>query len=83
MSDEPAVVHPPPPHAPLAAEAPSKEETSEKIFARRLRKALLSFNVGELRAMWKEELLEPHMHLFVMLVLAFGMGFLIWLSFPF
>jgi hypothetical protein len=83
MSDEAAVVHPPPPHAGPAAEPPAKGETSEKIFARRLRKALLRFNIGELRAMWKEELLEPHMHLFVMLVLAFGMGILIWLVFPF
>ncbi len=83
MSDEAAVAHPPPPHAPPVPEAPPKEETSEKIFARRLRKALLSFNIGDMRAMWKEDLLEPHMHLFVMLVLAFGMGILIWLAFPF
>ncbi len=32
--------------------------------------------------MWREELLEPHMHLFVLLVSAFAVGILIWLAEP-
>jgi hypothetical protein len=41
-------------------------------------KALTTFNIKDMRAMWKEELLEPHMHLFVMLVVAFALGVTIW-----
>jgi hypothetical protein len=53
------------------------KETSERIFRRRLVNALKRGNVGELRAMWKDDLLEPHMHLFVLLVAAFAVGILI------
>ena len=82
MTDDAAAVHPPPPHAAPAAEAPKAPETSERIFRRRLFKALTSFNIGELRSMWREELFEPHMHLFVILVIAFGIGILIWIVEP-
>lgn len=74
--------HPPPPGAHEAPAAPQGGETSERIFRRRLLKALLSFNLRDLRAMWGEELLEPHMHLFVLLVAAFGVGILIWVAEP-
>ncbi len=32
--------------------------------------------------MWREELLEPHMHLFVLLVSAFAVGILIFVAEP-
>lgn len=79
--EEPAL-HPPPPGAPEAAPAPSPIESSERIFRRRLIKALLRFNIKDMRAMWREELLEPHMHLFVLLVSAFAVGIAIWLVEP-
>lgn len=82
MSEAGAAVHPPPPHAAAPVEAAKPKETSERIFRRRLFKALTSFNIGELRAMWREELFEPHMHLFVMLVIAFSIGILIWIVEP-
>ena len=79
MSEEVAL--PPPPGAVEGAgEAPT--ETSERIFRRRLVKALTTFNIKDLRAMWREDLLEPHMHLFVLLVSAFALGILIWLLEP-
>ena len=72
---------PPPPGAePTPGPAPT--ETSERIFRRRLTKAVTSFNLGEFKAMWREDLLEPHMHLFVLLVSAFALGILIWLVEP-
>jgi hypothetical protein len=78
---EPAV-HPPPPGAHEASAVPHEGATSERIFRQRLIKALLRFNIKDLRAMWREELLEPHMHLFVLLVSAFAVGILIWLAEP-
>jgi hypothetical protein len=78
MAEEAHAAHPPPPHhGPAAPEHPAGE-TSERIFRRRLVKALTTFNIKDMRAMWKEELLEPHMHLFVMLVVAFALGVTIW-----
>lgn len=74
--------HPPPPGAHQASAPPAEAETSERIFRQRLLKAFLSFNLRDLRAMWREELLEPHMHLFVLLVAAFGVGILIWVAEP-
>lgn len=74
--------HPPPPGAKEAGAAPPEAETSERIFRQRLGKAILAFNIRDLRAMWREELLEPHMHLFVLLVAAFGVGILIWVAEP-
>ena len=82
MTEEAASAHPPPPHAVAAVGAPAAKETSERIFRRRLFKALTSFNIRDMRAMWREDLFEPHMHLFVMLVLAFAIGILIWIAEP-
>ncbi len=78
---EPATQRPPP-GAHEAPAAPHQGETSERIFRRRLLKDFLSFNIRDLRAMWREELLEPHMHLFVLLVAAFAVGILIWVAEP-
>lgn len=63
--------------AETAAPAEPKPETSERVFRRRLFGALKKGNVRELGAMWKDDLLEPHMHLFVLLVAAFGVGLMV------
>jgi len=81
MSEE-AAAHPAPPHAGPAVNAAPATETSERIFRRRLVKSLSRFDIKDLRAMWKEELLEPHMHLFLMLVIAFALGVLIFVAEP-
>lgn len=78
MAEEDHGEHPPPPHHGEPVADPAKEETSERIFKRRLIKALTHFNIRDLRAMQKEELFEPHMHLFLMLVSAFALGILIY-----
>ena len=74
---EAAAEHPPPPHAHAAPEIP-EGETSERLFKRRLIKDLTTLNIRDMRKMWSEELFEPHMHLFVILVIAFAMGITIW-----
>jgi hypothetical protein len=79
---EGASAHPAPPHAGPPADAPPAGETSERIFRRRLLKAITSFNIKDMRAMWREELFEPHMHLFVMLVMAFTIGIIIFVGEP-
>jgi hypothetical protein len=78
MAEDAHGEHPPPPHHGAPVEEPAKEETSERIFKRRLIKALMHLNFRDLRAMQKEELFEPHMHLFLMLVSAFALGVLIY-----
>lgn len=78
MAEEAAEAHPPPPHHGKAVDEPGTEETSERIFKRRLIKALTHLNFRDIRAMQKEELFEPHMHLFLMLVSAFALGILIY-----
>ena len=79
---EGASAHPAPPHAGPPAAEPAPKETSERMFRRRLIKSLTTFNFRDLRAMWKEELFEPHMHLFVMLVAAFALGLVILVAEP-
>ena len=78
MAEEAEAAHPPPPHHGKPVEEPAHEETSERLFKRRLIKALTTLNFRDLRAMQKEELFEPHMHLFLMLVSAFALGILIY-----
>lgn len=73
MSEE-GHAHPAPPHAGAPVTGPSEGETSERMFRRRLVKSLTTLNFRDLRAMQKEDLFEPHMHLFMMLVLAFAIG---------
>ena len=48
------------------------------MFRRRLVKSLTTLNFRDLRAMQKEELFEPHMTLFLLLVMAFATGIIIW-----
>lgn len=74
--------HLPPPGADAAPAAEGAAGTSERIFRQRLVKDLTSFNIKDLRAMWHEDLFEPHMHLFVLLVAAFAVGILIWVVEP-
>ncbi len=79
MSDAPA--------PPSAAAIPAKvtavaEVSSEREFRRRLVRALRTANIKELRALWHDPLLEPHMTLFVLLTAAFGVGTLIWILEP-
>jgi hypothetical protein len=78
MAEEAHGEHPPPPHHGEPAAEPANEETSERIFKRRLIQAITHFNIRDLRAMQKEELFEPHMHLFMMVVSAFALGVLIY-----
>jgi hypothetical protein len=74
--------HPKPPHAEEPKAAAHTPETSERQFRRRLVKALTTLNFRDLRAMQKEELFEPHMHLFLMIVAAFAIGVIIWVVEP-
>lgn len=72
---------------PAKAAAPKKAATegpisSEREFRQRLVGALKSGNVREMRNLWHDPRLEPHMHLFVMLAVAFGVGILIWIVEP-
>lgn len=62
-----------------AAEGPV---SSEREFRQRLVGALKSGNLREMRALWHDPKLEPHMHLFVLLAMAFGVGILIWIVEP-
>lgn len=77
-----AAAHPPPPGAQAAPAEEDPGGTSERVFRQRLVKDLTSFNLKDLRAMWHEDLFEPHMHLFVLLVAAFAVGILIWIVEP-
>lgn len=74
--------HPPPPHAAPSPTTPAAGETSERVFRRRIIKAVTTLNLRDMRAMWQDEGFQPHMHLFVMLVVAFTMGILIWILVP-
>jgi hypothetical protein len=79
MSDAPA--------PPSAAATPTKvtavaEVSSEREFRQRLVRALRTFNIKELRALWHDPYMEPHMTLFVLLTAAFGVGALIWILEP-
>ena len=82
MAEEAHAHHPPPPHAGAPAAEGGKVETSERQFRRRLVKSLTHLNFRDLRAMQKEELFEPHMHLFLMLVMAFALGIVIYFVEP-
>lgn len=61
-----------------AKPAPPRPATSEKIFRQRLTGAIKKGSVRELRSIWHDPQLEPHMHLFLLLCAAFLVGILIW-----
>lgn len=73
---------PAPPGAPPAAAAEPAPVSSEREFRRRLIAALRRGNIRELRALWHDPRLEPHMTLFVLLAVAFTVGAFIWVVEP-
>jgi hypothetical protein len=62
--------------------AKEAKTSSEREFRQRLVRALRTGNFREMRALWHDPQLEPHMTLFVLLSLAFGLGILIWIVEP-
>jgi len=65
-----------------AAAGSAKPITSEKIFRQRLTGALKKGSIRELRAIFHDPQLEPHMHLFLMICAAVLVGALIWVVEP-
>jgi hypothetical protein len=60
----------------------AKVVSSEREFRQRLVRALRTFDRRELKALWHDPRLEPHMTLFVLLSASFALGILIWVVEP-
>ncbi|HEX9708979.1 MAG TPA: hypothetical protein VGB42_03300 [Candidatus Thermoplasmatota archaeon] len=73
---------PAPPGATQAAAAEPAPASSEREFKRRLTAALRRGDIREMRALWHDPRLEPHMTLFVLLAVAFTVGVFIWVVEP-
>jgi len=62
--------------------AATAEASSERQFRDRLVSALKRGSIKDLVAIWKDDYLEPHMHLFVLLAMSIFVGAILWIVEP-